>query len=51
MADNNQDARNQADADHRHGTSAPNTNNWDHGARTAYETEWTWLKQQEGNKK
>jgi hypothetical protein len=52
MADVNKPAQQQAQTDHNTGQSAPNTSNWDHGARNAYETHRTWLKQQEdANKK
>jgi hypothetical protein len=51
MADVNKAAQQQAETDHKSGQSAPNTSNWDYGARNAYETQRTWLKQQEDAKK
>lgn len=51
MSDTNRAAEQQALVDHNHGQSAPNTSNWDYGARNAYESQRAWLKQQEDAKK
>jgi hypothetical protein len=51
VADVNKAAQDKAQSDHNSGQSAPNTSNWDHGARNAYDAQRTWLKQQEVAKK
>jgi hypothetical protein len=45
--DVNQDARLKAQADHKSGQTPANTSNWDSNAKTAYESEWSWLKTQQ----
>ena len=42
--DTNQTARQQAQAEHQHGTGPSNTANWDTNTRQAYEVEREYLK-------
>jgi hypothetical protein len=51
--DINQAARQQAQAEHKTAQPPANTSNWDYGARSAYESERSWLQkqQEEANRK
>jgi hypothetical protein len=42
--DTNQIARQQAQAEHQHGTGQSNTSSWDHDSRRVYEVESEYLK-------
>jgi hypothetical protein len=51
--DINQAARQQAQVDHKVGQAPANTSNWNYDARSAYESERSWLQkqQEEANRK
>lgn len=51
--DTNQAARQQAQVEHKAGQPPANTSNWSYGARSAYDSERSWLQkqQEEANKK
>lgn len=45
--DTNQAARQQAQVEHKAGQAPANTSNWGYGARSAYESERSWLQKQQ----